>query len=252
MKRAEAALAALLMVATPAAMATPAQAEDIPAFDFADCPDLPDRADPRFWTCNVIIVNGGKFVLGKFDQVINKAMKITYATGLDPDTRKQVTVFGRLRAERMTVRKGIFGDPILTAVYAEPQYAGSFDVVPGPIWKMALKVRIINPVLGHNCRLGSDRNPLRLNLILGTTNPPPPNTPISGVKPVLVSTNPPIQKATIVDNAFAVPGAESCGLGLGLLNAVVNSQAGTPAAAGRNTAIFQQYGSFKKYTDIVP
>ncbi|WP_327091279.1 hypothetical protein OIE66_11740 [Nonomuraea sp. NBC_01738] len=251
MKRLTAVLAGLVMMATPAVMASPAHAEDIPTFDFVDCPDLPDLADPRYWTCNVIIINSGKFVLGKFDQNIDKPMKITYATGLDPATRTQVTKFGRLRAERMLVRPGIFGDPILTAVYAEPQYAGSFDVVPGPIWKMSLKVRIINPVLGSSCRLGSDSNAIKLNLIMGTTNPPPPNVPITGQKAVLVSTNPPVQKATIVDNAFAVPGASGCGLNWGLFNAVVNSQSGTPAAAGRNTAIFNQYGSFKKYTDIV-
>ncbi|NRQ39542.1 hypothetical protein HII36_48100 [Nonomuraea sp. NN258] len=253
MKRVRALLAACLLLVAPlvAVTATPAHADEIPTFDFIDCPDLPEGADPRFWNCNVIIITSGKFILGKFDQNITEPMKITYATGLDPVTRKTITVFGRLRAEKMLVRPGIFGDPILTAVYALPQYAGHFEVKPGPIWDMWLKVRIMNPALGPNCRLGKDSDAIKLSLILGTTNPPPPNTPISGKPAELVSTNPPIQKATIVDNSFAVPGANGCGLNFGLLNAVVNSQAGTPAAAGRNTAIFNQFGSFKRYTEIV-
>jgi hypothetical protein len=54
----------------------------------------------------------------------------------------------------------------------------------------------------------------------------------------------------VVDNAFAVPRADKCGLDLGLENWLVNLYAGLPSAAGNNTAIFKQYASFKPYTEL--
>src|SRR3954447_18295941 len=45
---------------------------------------------------------------------------------------------------------------------------------------MPVKVKLSNPFLGSNCYIGSNSNPIQLNLITGTTSPPPPNTPISG------------------------------------------------------------------------
>jgi len=42
-----------------------------------------------------------------------------------------------------------------------------------------------------------------------------------------------------VDNAFSVPGATGCGIGLGLVNALVNAKLGLPSAAGNNTMIMQ-------------
>ena len=46
--------------------------------------------------------------------------------------------------------------------------------------KLPIKVHLINAALGNNCYVGSVTNPINLNLITGTTAPPPPNKPITG------------------------------------------------------------------------
>lgn len=100
-----------------------------------------------------------------------------------------------------------------------------------------VKVRLVNLLLGMDCHIGTNRNPVVLNLITGTTSPPAPNRPISGAR----------GRASVVDreiiftdnlnveNSFAVPGATECGLGLGLINALVNLKLQLPSAAGNNS-----------------
>ncbi|OLT14274.1 hypothetical protein BJF79_19230 [Actinomadura sp. CNU-125] len=58
-----------------------------------------------------------------------------------------------------------------------------------------------------------------------------------------------VNKVTMVDNAFAVPGADNCGIG-DSGNWLVNLVAGTPADAGHNTAIFTQYAATKSYSQL--
>lgn len=230
------------------AAAPAATAENLPAFSFSKCPRLPENADPSLWLCNVAITTGGTFKLGKLDQPITSPITLTYANGFDPITLEETVVFGGFEAGRMLVQKGIFGDPFLTAVYAKPQYAGLVDLQDGKIL-LNLKVNVQNPALGGSCFIGGNADPIKLRLTVGTTSPPPPNGPISGSPPEVVQDNPPVLKATVVDNAFAAPRATHCGLG-GSLNWAVNLQAGLPAAAGRNTAIFKQFVSFKTYTEL--
>ncbi|MEU9021590.1 hypothetical protein [Actinomadura sp. NPDC048394] len=231
-----------------AALTPSASAETVPAFSFAKCPALPSGADPTWWNCNVAIITGGQFKLGRLDQAITSPITLTYAVGFDPVTLEQKVIVGGFQADKMLVRPGIFGDPIFTAVYAKPEYAGFMDLQNGDVL-LNLKVKVINPNLGPYCSIGSNGDPIKLHLIFGTTSPPPPNRPISGSTPVDVSADPPVFKATMVDNSFAVPGSSGCGLG-GTLNWVVNSQAGVPSAAGNNTAVFNQYVSYKPYTDL--
>jgi hypothetical protein len=106
--------------------------------------------------------------------------------------------------------------------------------------RIPVKVRLVNLLLGMDCHIGSDSSPVVLNLITGTTNPPPPNTPISGrtgrftvVSPTLLT----VTGNVNVDNAFAVPGASRCGLGLGLINSLVNTKLRLPSAAGNNSIV---------------
>jgi hypothetical protein len=94
-------------------------------------------------------------------------------------------------------------------------------------------------LLGSDCTIGEASDPITLNLTTGTTNPPSPNTPISGA-PGTTSSTPKglitVSGMTLVDNSFAVPGADNCGTD-GVLDSVVNLQKGLPSAAGSNTAI---------------
>ncbi|MEV4677096.1 MULTISPECIES: hypothetical protein [Actinomadura] len=232
-------LAALALAAgtalSGAALVPSASAETIPAFSFDKCPALPSGADPTWWNCNVAIITGGQFKLGRLDQAITSPITLTYAVGFDPVTLEQKVIVGGFQAGKMLVKPGIFGDPLFSAVYARPEYAGFMDLQNGDVL-LNLKVKVINPNLGPYCYIGSNGNPIKLHLIFGST-------------PVDVSTDPPVFKATMVDNSFAVPGSSGCGLA-GTLNWAVNSQAGVPSAAGNNTAIFNQYVSYKPYTDL--
>jgi hypothetical protein len=240
---------ALTMVAAPAA---PALADDpIPTFDFADCPTLPAGADPNASLCFNAVVTSGSMVLGKFTQSIDKPVKMTFADAYLPETREHKIIFGKLRSEKMLVMPGIFGDPIFTAVYAKPEYAGGFEFKNFQV-KMNMKIRLTNPFIGGNCLIGSDSDPIRLDLITGTTNPPPPNTPITGKAPVIIGSDGTTVTRSLghVDNSFSVPGARGCALDLGLVNEIVNSQAGVPSAAGKNAMVFNEYVGYRKYTTL--
>ncbi|WP_018653142.1 hypothetical protein [Actinomadura flavalba] len=233
------------------AVAAPASAAPtLPTFSFADCPKLPAGADPAFWQCNVAYTYGGTFKLGKIETTITKPIILTYANGFDPVTLEEGVVFGSFKAEKFQVQKGLFGDPFLTAVYAQPKYAGGLGFTEDYRLKLNLRVNVQNPILTGNCDIGSNSNPIRLQLGIAPTNPPPPNTPIQGEPPTPVQDEPPTLKTTVVDNAFSVPGSNGCGLGLGPINALVNSYAGIPSAAGRNTAIFRQYVAFRTYDQL--
>ncbi|MEO5878356.1 MAG: hypothetical protein ABIS86_11685 [Streptosporangiaceae bacterium] len=229
--------------------ASAASADTLPAFSFAACPALPAGADPIYWQCNVAITYGGTFKLGSINQTITSPITLTYANGFDPETLEEKVVFGAFQASKFQVQPGLFGDPFLTAIYAQPKYAGSFGLEDSKV-KLALKVNVQNPLLGGNCYIGSNSKPISLSLGITATNPPPPNTPIEGSPPEVVQDDPPVLKTTVVDNAFSVPKASGCGAGLGLLDLAVNLYAGLPSAAGKNTAIFKQYVSFKSYDQL--
>jgi hypothetical protein len=109
---------------------------------------------------------------------------------------------------------------------------------------LPVKIKLSNPFLGSNCYIGSNSNPVQLNMTSGTTSPPPPNTPITG-NPGEISENEALTIITLsggklVNNSFSAPGASGCGgLFSFLIDPFVDSIVGTPAAAGRNTAILE-------------
>lgn len=131
------------------------------------------------------------------------------------------------------------------------------DASDPTVARLAVRVHLQNPFLGNHCYIGSAQEPVVLKLQTGTTNPPPPNAPISGETGTgsIVVTDPDnfigylhVEDSTLVDNAFAVPAAHGCGnvaLGLPILTPVlealvsgaVNAKVGLPSAAGRNTAV---------------
>jgi hypothetical protein len=129
-----------------------------------------------------------------------------------------------------------------TSVLAITELAGSASDIRLDVGTVSLrlpiKVRLVNVLLGMDCHIGTNRNPVVLNLITGTTRPPAPNRSISGRVGTLSENG----RAGIftgnlnVENSFAVPGATECGLGLGLINALVNLKLQLPSAAGNNSA----------------
>ena len=148
-------------------------------------------------------------------------------------------------ARAVRVPGGVFGIEWLpgNSVLAITELAGPASAIRINIANMSvrmpIKVRLVNILLGMDCRIGTNSNPINLNLIRGTTSPPPPNTPITGREGT--PTPLPNEKGLLttgnvhVENSFAVPGATECGLGLGLINSLVNSRMRLPSAAGNNS-----------------
>lgn len=111
----------------------------------------------------------------------------------------------------------------------------------GPGLTLPLDVLVSTPsgVLGSDCTIADPTDPITLTLTTGTTDPPAPNTPISGSPGTLTSTDKgllTIAGMTLVDNAFAVPVAQNCGPG-GLADEVLDLDKGLPSAAGTNSAV---------------
>lgn len=108
--------------------------------------------------------------------------------------------------------------------------------------RMPVRVRLINALLGMNCHIGTSSRPVTLTLITGTTEPPAPNRPISGRTGAFSAEGTAEGDIIVrfagnvnVENSFSVPGATECGLGLGLINALVNAKLRIPSAGGNNS-----------------
>lgn len=244
-----AAIAALaLLVPAASALTTPKEGYG----QFAGCPDFVE-SETVIKTCFRAEITGGHFQMGNKDVPITNP--IVFSGGYNTaGTVFQASSKGGLSESPQKVPGGLVGltglefleeilAPPLLELYAVTQLAGQ----PGPPladpFALPIKVHLVNPVLGKNCYVGSNTEPIALNLTTGTTEPPAPNEPITGVSPTLepgVPAN--ILKAVgavYVDNSFAAPGASGCKLTLfGFipisLDPVVNLASGLPAKAGTN------------------
>lgn len=130
------------------------------------------------------------------------------------------------------------------AVTATTQLAGPISSVRVEAGEqsvaMPIKLKLENPILGPFCSIGSNSDPANIRLIVDETNPPPPNRPIRGRIGSTSITPPNILTFTgnqNVDNSFSVPGAANCGIGLGVVNALINLKLSIPSAGGNNTLI---------------
>jgi hypothetical protein len=111
----------------------------------------------------------------------------------------------------------------------------------GVALKLPLKVHLENPLLGSSCYVGSSASPIIWELRTDTTEPPPPNEPITGNAGLINFLEGAriieVEGAVLVDNAWSAPAAEGCGgLLSALIDPVINAVAGLPAAAGHNSA----------------
>lgn len=241
-----AALLALLLAAAPSAQA---KVQPNPEFlPFADCP----TGVKHVGFCLVATTTGGEFKLGSKTVQITKPIVmqggliegshvLVPATDGNTLSRSTFTVPGGLT--------GIEGLPLGGEVLASTELAGPIEVFEenltdgrGPAVKLPVKVKLENPTLGEECYVGSEAEPIVLELTTGTTKPPSGTEPISG-NPGTVGLNPAqnivtISGASLVDNTFAVPGVTGCGGVLSpLLDAAVDVEAGLPASPGTSRAI---------------
>ncbi|MCW3030951.1 MAG: hypothetical protein JWM66_1084, partial [Solirubrobacterales bacterium] len=249
---------ALLAVASLAALcatlggAAPAQAgipHELAAF--YDCP----LSNPTVTACLVSKTTSGEFVLGSKTAPITKTITLQggVAGGVNEEGSALVPAAdgNTLSRTPLTVNGGLVGIELLgiTEVTATAELAGPVILNLGNLGSnnqalaMPLKVKLDNPLLiGGTCFVGSDSDPVTLRLITGTTNPPAPNSPITGNKGTVhvYDHNKIIEVAgsSLVDNSFAAPGANGCVRPLDIaVDLVVDLDAGLPAASGHNTAI---------------
>jgi len=101
---------------------------------------------------------------------------------------------------------------------------------------LPVKIRLENPLLGSECYIGSEAEPIKLELktgattVGGPTGSPGTLSTIEGGGIALIS------GVSLVSNSFAAPAATGCGP-LGLLDGTVDSQIGLPSPAGSNIAV---------------
>ncbi len=234
----------LVAVGLAAVWATPAMAGiDRELSIFAQCPTEAAGVE----ACAYSTVTGGEFKLGSKTTPI--AHPITLQGGIKTGTNElQGAKNGEtLSKTPQTIPGGLVGlglpgeEVTATAELAGPVFLNSTGLLNGgPAVQLPLKVKLNNTLLGETCYVGSDAEPLALTLTTATTDPPPPNTPISGKTGTLsfraAGNIIHVAGTTVVDNEFAAPGANGCGPA-GLEDSVVNNSAGLPSAAGNNSVV---------------
>jgi hypothetical protein len=246
-----AAILAVLLLAPMAQAKEPA-----PGYtQFTGCPSPEESASTVF--CIRSVVPSGHLDVGKKEvPIINP---LTIVGGLNSELQefkanskgglskvKQKVPGGVLGLTGLTWLLEFFGSEALT-LYAETELAGEPTNFTIETVTLPIKVHLTNPsgLLGSTCYLGSNTEPIVLNLITGTTNPPPPNKPITGKFPEISEDALGIahfNNGTYVDNSFAAPGVNGCKLVLfGFIpisiNGLVDEVSGLPAKAGTNEAL---------------
>lgn len=252
---APAALFALLLAAAPCAQAKPTPNPEYKPF--ADCPVFVKHVAH----CLVATTTSGEFKLANKTVPINKPIVVQGGITEGSHVLVPAADGNTLSRTPLTVPGGLTGLEALPLgeVVAVTELAGPVEVFEenlsdgrGPAVKLPVKVKLENSVLGEECYVGSDAEPIVLQLTTGTTKPPPPTAPITG-NPGTVSLNPSltivtINGATLVDNTFAAPGVSGCGgLLSALLDTAVDLQVGLPGAAGASAAVLS--GSSLAETD---
>jgi hypothetical protein len=119
-------------------------------------------------------------------------------------------------------------------LYASAESAGPITNFQVVTWTQPIKFHLINPLLGANCFVGSDDNPVLVNPELNgnLTQEVDPNPTAHPDTSVLK-----ISKAVATDSSFAAPGATGCGPGGSANIAVdeaIDAAGGLPAASGSN------------------
>jgi hypothetical protein len=241
-----------VVLLAPAAQAR----EPAPGYgEFAGCPSPEEKAGLA--VCLFSEITGGHLKVGTKEVPITN--KLTLSGGANAEFEEfsfnskgglskvaQKVPGGVLGLTGLTWLLEFFGSEALT-LYATTELAGTPTHFTIESVTIPIKVHLTTPsgVLGNTCYIGSNASPITLNLITGTTNPPPPNKPITGKFPEISSEALEIlhlKNGTYVDNSFSAPGASGCELKLfGFipisLNSFVNSQSGLPSPAGKNEAV---------------
>jgi len=124
-----------------------------------------------------------------------------------------------------------------TVVKALVQTAGPITNFELTTWTQPVKIRLINPLLGTNCYIGSDDNPIVLNpSVTGTLGVVPDPNPIRFPTTVVLE----VTSATATDNTFSVPVVQGCGPGGSAniaIDTAIDASNGLPSASGSNSLV---------------
>lgn len=218
---------------------------------FAHCP----VDNPAVATCLFSTTTDTTFQIGSTTVTSTSPTTLSIGLGYDQNGEPFVVLpddgTSALDSPALNLPGGLTGIPGLDggplAVTVTPQLVGTPTVdlaallgANGTGLTLPIDVLVSSPtgLLGSDCTIGDASSPITLNLTTGTTDPPPPNTPVSGSAGTVKSN----RKGeitdtgmTLVDNAFAVPGADNCGVD-GLLDPVLDLDKSLPSPAGSNSA----------------
>jgi hypothetical protein len=103
----------------------------------------------------------------------------------------------------------------------------------GTALTLPIKVKLENPLFGSECYIGSNKEPITLNLTTGATTGGPtgkPGTKTTKEKGGILE----ISGVSLVSNTFTAPKSSGCGL-LGVLDGLINEKIGLPST--KNTAV---------------
>jgi hypothetical protein len=122
-----------------------------------------------------------------------------------------------------------------TAFFCGGGPLGSCDDGPSlySVITVPIKVQLNNPVLGSSCYIGSDADPIVLNLVETTTSTPQLTSGGPGGNAI----NRNLRAGG--RHHLAVPGANGCGP-LGALDSVLDLKVGLPSASGKNSALIDE------------
>jgi hypothetical protein len=259
------AIASLAVVGVPAAMATPKGAFAV----FAQCPTKAAGVD----ACIYSPTTSGHITLGKQEVPIVNTQVLQgglleeaepfvkpLAAALNGETLtktaqkvpggllgikcEEITGSGFFEREARKLCEYLFANH-LTNVYAVTEVAGpasgivlnaAFEQLGvGTALTLPVKVKLENPLFGEECYIGSDSEPVNIDLTTGATTGGPtgkPGTKKTKEKGEIVE----FSGVSLVNNTFKAPGTSGCGL-FGLLDGLINEKIGLPSAAGKNTAV---------------
>lgn len=234
---------------------TPARASaTTPAPGYEQFAGCPHPSQMTIETCFRTVFTDGQLQMGTREIPIENP--VTFSGGVTAAGEFGAGPKGGLLPAKQTVPGGVVGLTGFTwlleyfsiealALSATIELAGTpSDPLAEPV-SLPVKVHLHNSVLGKNCYIGSDTEPIELELITGTTSPPSPNTPITGAagsSSLTGSGVTDVTEGTYVDNSFYAPGANGCvltvfGLPPENIDSEIDAQSGLPSEAGSNTAI---------------
>jgi hypothetical protein len=213
----------LLGVVTAAACAVlPASAQA--AFpNFSDCPRS------QSVSCADIVARSGSMSIKGFDVPLRDGtLEIRGGLGTQEFIPPRGT--NGFFARPVEVPGGLIGIDLpipFNDVTATPELAGPASSIRLSIADFSIsvpiKLHLTNPLLGPNCYIGSNRNPVQQTLSVTRQGA---ISPASNYVAILGQVN--------EDNRYSIPGATGCALGLGFINSIVNLKLGLPSSSGNN------------------